>query len=99
MTRAKIRVSSAANDDLFAIARFTEKHWGRAQRDVYLTKLEQAFGALSENPLLGADCSGIRSGYRKFPVGRHVVFYRIIASSVIEVIRILHADMDVDIQF
>ncbi len=34
------------------------------------------FGA---DPRRGQDCSTVRAGYRKFAVGAHVVFYRLVA--------------------
>ena len=38
----------------------------------------------------------IRRGYFKLVVGSHVIFYRKGASDVIEVVRILHQQMDFD---
>ena len=38
-------------------------------------------------------------GYRKFPEGSHVIFYKPGTTAVIEVIRILHRSMDAQAQF
>ena len=71
-----------------------------AQRDYYIKQLDEAFHALAASPNLGKDCSDIRAGYRKFPQGSHVIFYRQSASdeAYIEIIRILHKRMDVGFQ-
>jgi toxin ParE1/3/4 len=37
-------------------------------------------------------------GYRKFPEGSHIIFYKPGTTSVIEVIRILHKSMDAPTQ-
>jgi toxin ParE1/3/4 len=70
-------------------------NWGREQRNRYLAKLDECFHLLAEKPLRGVSCDDLRSGYRKYPVGRHIVFYRE-AQTGIEVIRILHVSMDVE---
>ena len=50
---------------------------------------------LVHEPELGRACDEIRQGYRKHHVGRHLIFYRLIASQI-EIIRILHDRMDID---
>jgi toxin ParE1/3/4 len=44
---------------------------------------------------LGRDCGDIREGYRKYPVGSHMLFYRLITDGI-DVVRILHRQMDFD---
>lgn len=90
------RLTNQAKADLKAIGRYTEATWGRQQRNRYLTVLDQAFHALADDHSKGRDCSAIRSGYRKYPVGKHIVFYREINAGLIEVVRVLHGRMDVD---
>jgi len=51
---------------------------------------------LSENPDIGKSCDEIRDGYRKFPQGSHVIFYKQMGSQEILIIRILHKSMDVN---
>lgn len=46
------------------------------QRNRYLKGLNQAFVQLSENPKLGMRCEFIAKGYRKFPQGSHLIFYK-----------------------
>ena len=81
---------------MIEIARYSQEHWGIDQRNRYLTLLDTSFWQLAANPLKGKDCSDIKSGYRKFSVGSHVVFYHQISTASIEIIRVLHSRMDTE---
>jgi toxin ParE1/3/4 len=85
-----------AKSDLRDIALFTSRLWGREQRNVYLKQFDDSFWLLAENSALGKTCDEIRDGYRKFPQGSHVIFYRQIGNQDIEIVRILHKSMDVN---
>ena len=84
--------------DLRAIAIFTEERWGVVQRNTYIKQFDDAFHALAANPALGKVCDEIMPGYRKFPQGSHIIFYKVGSQTSIEIIRILHKHMDVDAQ-
>ena len=92
---ANFRVKAAAKTDLNAIAKFTEKTWGRKQRNKYITEFDHAFHQLAENSELGKSCDYIRTGYRVFPVGSHIIFYKIANRHNVEIIRVLHKRMNV----
>lgn len=87
-----------AKADLYAIANFTQERWGIKQRNLYIKQLDDAFHMIARSPELGKSCNDIMPGYRKFPQGSHIVFYKDGSSSKIEIIRILHKSMDVDTQ-
>ena len=87
-----------ARADLRAIAIFTEEQWGVEQRNVYIKQFDDTFHMLAASPLVGKNCDEVMPGYRKFPQGSHVVFYKEGSNCVIEVIRILHKSMDVEMQ-
>ena len=89
------RLSAKALADLKSIGRFTLKSWGREQRNIYLSKLDESFYRLAEQPHLGSARDDIRKSYRVYHVGRHLIFYRQ-KSTGIEIIRILHDRMDVE---
>jgi len=89
-------LTKSARDDLRAIARFTQSRWGVRQRNSYLKEVDQAFHSLAKNPLMGRTCDEIWEGYRKFPHGAHVIYYRLSSESELLIVRILHATMDVD---
>ena len=83
------------SEDLKSNGRFTLKSWGREQRNIYLSKLDESFHRLADQPHLGSARDDIRMGYRVYHVDRHLIYYRQ-KSTGIEIIRILHDRMDVE---
>ncbi len=88
-----------ATGDLRAIAIYTEERWGKEQRDLYVRQLDDAFLMLGNAPLVGKTCDYIKTGYRKYPQGSHIIFYKDGSAGGIEIVRILHKNMDVDSKF
>ena len=86
-----------AKADLQSIGRYTAIKWGINQRNIYLTQIDRCFHDLSDSPDLGRVCDFIRKGYRKYKVGKHLIFYRHAGADQIEIVRILHERMDVKI--
>ena len=93
---ASFTITNLAKADLKEIGLYTQEKWGRDQRDKYLGMLDASFRKLAANPLAGRDCSDIRSGYRKLNAGSHVIFYRHPLPDTIEIVRVLHANMDIE---
>jgi toxin ParE1/3/4 len=91
-------LSNKALADLKDIGRYTQEHWGVEQRNVYLEMLDACFKHLAANPFNGIDCSDIRDGYRKYNAGSHVVFYRQQSIDSIEIVRVLHGRMDIEMR-
>jgi toxin ParE1/3/4 len=94
----QFKLRPKARQDLADIWRYTLKTWGEVQADTYIRDLNRAFHALAEQPYMGTDCEFIKSGYRKHPVGQHIIFYCPVCSGI-EVNRILHKRMDVEQYF
>ncbi len=92
------QLSKEAKNDLRSIAVFTENRWGRTQRNFYIKQLDEVFLMLAQSPDLGISCDFIRKGYKKFPQGGHIIFYKHNTSANILVVRILHKSMDYDSQ-
>lgn len=92
----KYYLTNKAKNDLKEIARYTQKVWGIKQRNNYLKLLDRTFSSLALSPEKGILCNHIRDGYRKFWLGNHVIFYRQVISSEIEIVRILHQSMDIE---
>jgi toxin ParE1/3/4 len=88
------QLTNKAKQDLKSIAAYTQKKWGKEQRRVYLKQFDDVFHLISKTPDIGIGCDYIKIGYRKFPVTTHVVFYRLISESEIEIVRVLHKRMD-----
>ena len=55
--------------------------------------IQRTLAMLADDPRLGRPCDDIRAGYRKFRVGSHFVFYRVIEDGI-DVVRVLHQAMD-----
>jgi toxin ParE1/3/4 len=89
-------LTNKAKADLKEIGIYTQKNWGREQRDKYLTKIDQCFQQLALKPDKGKDCGYIRAGYRKYGIGGHIIFYRKNTDDIIEIVRILHGRMDIE---
>lgn len=91
MTR--LRLGGRARADLEAIWEYTARQWDIDQAEAYLRVIDQAMVLLRENPRLGRDAGDERAGYFKFPALSHVIYYRL-QSGTLDVIRILHKNMD-----
>ena len=89
------KLSNKARSDLISIARYTQSKWGKQQRNLYLQSMDQAFQKISQNPTLGQGCDYIQAGYKKYPQGKHIIFYKQEFSGDILIVRILHKQMDV----
>jgi toxin ParE1/3/4 len=92
----RFRLSVAADADLRKIAEYTLQYWGQPQRDAYVSGLFDAFSRLAKTPQIAITADNVREGYRKFPQGSHVIFFRNSDSHSIEIIRVLHKRMDAD---
>lgn len=88
------QLTNQAKSDLKAIAAYTQRKWGEEQRNIYLRQFDDTFHLIADAPEKGKTCDYIKIGYRKFPVTSHIIFYRILSQSEIQIVRILHKRMD-----
>jgi toxin ParE1/3/4 len=93
----RFQLTNKAYEDLKGIAKYTQATWGVEQRKEYLSRLDQSFHLIAENIGIGMNCDYIREGYHRYPVGKHVVFYKIEEETVF-IVRVLHQSMDVERQ-
>ena len=89
----KFALSEAALNDLRRVGRYTQKEYGVEQRKKYLAQLDKRFVRLSNSPHLGRERPEIKPGYRSVVEGKHVIFYRV-KDTNIEILRVLHGNMD-----
>ena len=95
----KYKISKEAEKDLEKIWLYTFETWSLEQADYYYDLLMDEIEYLAENPKNGMDFSQIRKGYFRSRVKSHFIFYRVnVKSDEIEIIRILHQQMDIDSQ-
>jgi toxin ParE1/3/4 len=88
-----IRLTPRAEADLEEIWDYTASGWGIEQAEHYIRELWRAMVFVAADPRRGKACDDVRSGYRRYPAGSHLIFYRT-AGRDIEVVRVLHQRMD-----
>lgn len=84
------KLTHKAVEDLTGIWNYTVEKWSEKQADKFYRLLIDNFDELSRNQGLGKSYSAIIENILGFRVGRHIIFYRIIQSNKIEILRILH---------
>ncbi len=91
---AKYKLTNKAVDDLTHIWNYTIDRWSENQADKYYQLLLDNFNDVANNPDLGKNYSGVIENLLGFRAGRHIIFYRKIEEDEIEIIRILHEQLD-----
>ncbi len=92
---AGFKLTNAAVKDLEEIWVYTCQNWSVEQADRYYNLIIDEIEFLSLNPLSGRPVDFIKEGYCVSKVKSHLVFYKATSNKEIEVIRILHQNMDV----
>ena len=90
---SRYTLSPRAQADIEEIWGYTVEHWNVDQAEVYLRKIKAAIEAVADEPRLGRPCDNVRTGYRKYPAGSHLLFYRLTPDGI-DIVRILHQRMD-----
>jgi len=88
------RFTNKAVEDLTQIWNYTIIKWSENQADIYYHMLLDNCQELARKPGLGKDYSEITQNLLGIKAGRHIIFYRRIEGNKIEIIRILHGQMD-----
>lgn len=96
---SQFRLTHAAKNDLKNIATYTKEQWGIDQRNTYLQLIDTQFNKIALNPKIGKPCEYIKPGYRKSSAGSHIIFYTCEPSGLVNIIRILHKNSDVEAKF
>jgi toxin ParE1/3/4 len=91
-------LSPRAQTDLEEIWDYTAENWGAGQAERYVRLIGAAIETVAKWPKRGKTCDRIREGYRKYPAGSHIVFYRV-TDTGIDVVRVLHRRRDFDRHF
>jgi len=95
---AKYSFTNKAIEDLTDIWNYTYTNWSERQADNYYHMLIDSCYEIADNPGLGKNYDGIVEKLFGFKAGRHIIFYRIIKSNEVEILRILHEQMDLKIR-
>ena len=96
---AKFKLTNKAVEDLSAIWQYTCVRWSERQADKYYLLLIKSCEELAASPKLGKSYNEIAPGILGFLAYRHLIFFRKISDKEIEVIRILHGQMDLKNKF
>jgi len=91
---AKVILRQKAIDDLNDIWYYTFKKWSEQQADKYYATIKIACLRIGENPEVGKEYYGISKNLLGLKSGKHIIFYKSLSESEIEVIRIIHERMD-----
>lgn len=92
---AEFTLTNRTVEDLSEIWNYTVDKWSEIQADKYYTiNLLNYCRDLAEHPGSGKNYEIVTAGLLGFNVNRHIIFYRIVSSNEIEVVRILHEMMD-----
>lgn len=91
---ANYRFTNKAVDDLTRIWNYTFRKWSENQADKYYYMLIENCREVAINPELGKNYSEVIENLFGFKAGRHIIFYRRIENDEVEIIRILHGQMD-----
>jgi len=91
---SKYRLSKKAIIDLKNIWDYTYDKWSEYQSDIYYHMLIESFDKVSKNPKSGKKYSMIIDDLKGYKAGSHIIFYRETKEGLIEILRILHEQMD-----
>jgi toxin ParE1/3/4 len=91
---AEYKLTNKAVEDLSKIWNYTLETWSEKQADKYYEMLISNFQEIADNPKLGKNYEGVTQSLLGYKTNRHIIFYRILNTSYIEITRILHVRMD-----
>ncbi|MDE6633703.1 MAG: type II toxin-antitoxin system RelE/ParE family toxin [Bacteroidaceae bacterium] len=92
---ANYYLTNKAVEDLTDIWNYTFEVWSERQADDYYNMLIASCRKIAANPKLFGKCyNEILEGLKGFKANKHILFYRILDSGDVEIIRILHERMD-----
>jgi toxin ParE1/3/4 len=66
--------------------------------DAFVDLIDQKFQELARHPHMGRSRDELEVSFRSFPVGRYLIFYRVIPGGI-EIIRVLHGSRDLNAIF
>jgi toxin ParE1/3/4 len=91
---AKFQLTNKAVEDLANIWNYTFEVWSEVQADKYYNYLFDCFQNLSDNPKLGRTYSDVTDYLLGYRATQHIIFFRKISQTTIEIVRVLHSRMD-----
>lgn len=93
MSVGQYRLTPAAQRDLSSIWDYTVERWDAGQAETYVLEIRSAIERIAKQPDRGRAVNEIRTGYRRYSIGSHLIFF-IENDEGVDIIRILHQRMD-----
>jgi toxin ParE1/3/4 len=91
------KISKEAASDLERIWLYTIEYWSVEQADRYIKLIIDEIRYLCHHPNSGTDFTHIKKGYFRSRVKSHLIFNKVNElKNQVEVIRILHQQMDIE---
>ena len=94
---ANIYKQVKAKLDLIDVWLYTFNQWGESQADKYIDALEDSLHLLVEQPLICRERTQFNPPVRIHHYEHHLIVYTILSDGI-NIIRVLHENMNVDIQ-
>ncbi len=94
----KLTFRQKAIDDLTDIWNYTVQEWSENQADKYYENIKFACEQIRQNPDIGKIYADISKNLFGLNSGKHIIFYHIVTEKEIEVIRVLHERMDLNLR-
>tara|TARA_R110002012_G_scaffold263456_2_gene446491 strand:+ start:156665 stop:156964 length:300 start_codon:yes stop_codon:yes gene_type:complete len=91
---AEYKLTNKAVEDLSKIWDYTFEVWPENQADKYYEELISNCDEIAKNPDLGKSYTGISEQLLGLKANRHIIFYRTLSESYVEITRILHERTD-----
>ena len=91
---ARVILRQKAINDLSDIWKYTTYKWSENQADKYYKEIKSACKEIGINPNVEKKYIEISDEILGLKIGRHIIFYHIFSGIEVEVIRILHEQMD-----
>jgi toxin ParE1/3/4 len=90
----QLRISPRASEDLIEIWSYIADH-SVANADAFIDKIYETIELLARQPGSGRRREELAPGIQSFPVGRYIIFYRVVAGAI-EIVRVLHGARDTE---
>lgn len=88
--------SEDAVEDLNGIWLYTFNTWSLEQADRYYQLLINECEYIAQHPHSGKPMEHVKKGYHASRVKSHIIFYKMTKNNGVEIIRILHQQMDIE---
>ncbi len=86
-----------AEKDMADIWKYTVKKWNINQAITYIDSLEEGFHLLIDNPEMCRENFEIIPPVRIYPCQSHLIIYLILPNKNLNILRILHKSMDINL--